>query len=170
MDTNTYHGAHLYAITDISTHPEDEQFVSVSRDKSALIWDHRQVRPATGLLNDHPYHLTSCNWTKSVDNPDKIVIGNANGEVLLVDRRVPDKVESLCTVFDRPIRKIDRLGDKWIICGNSTEVKMSKDLQSAETIFEGEEWVRDTLVSEEGKTVHILSMNGEVHEVPIKDN
>lgn len=168
MNTSTYHDAHSSAITDLSVHPDDELFVSVSRDKSALIWDHRQVLPATGLLTAHPYHLTSCNWTDNSDNPEVVVIGDAKGDVFQVDRRVPDKMISLVTAFNRPLRKIgcSESAKKWILCGNSTDLKVSgKSLEEVETIFSGEDWVRDfLLLPGDMDTVQVLCMNGAVKE------
>lgn len=144
-------------------HPSDELFVSVSRDKSALIWDGRQVMPATGLLSYHPYHLTSCNWRES--EADVILIGDAKGDLLQVDPRVPDKIVSTATVFDRPVRKIGRCADQWIVCGNSTELKKVKRGFSVdanvETVAPCEDWIRDFLVVDE-QSVQALCMDGKV--------
>lgn len=168
MSTSTYDGAHSSAVTDVSVHPVEKLFMSVSRDKSALIWDHRQVRPATGLLADHAYHLTCCNWRDATtDNADVIVIGDAKGDVFQVDRRVPDKIVSLVTVFDRPVRKISAGGKgKWLVCGNSTELRrVDRALSEAvETVVLCEDWIRDFVVREEESSVQVLCMNGDVHE------
>lgn len=167
MNVNSYNGAHSYAVTDLSVHPgDDEVFVSVSRDKSALIWDHRQVQPATGLLSKHPYHLTSCNWKNGSDNHDLIVIGDAKGDVFQMDRRAPDKIVSLVSVFNRPIRKIGRCGvDKWVICGNSTELKtVDKEFEKVESIFTGDDWIRDFLIRDD-KIEAVLCMNGNLSEL-----
>lgn len=161
MSTSTYHGAHTSAVTDVSVHPEEELFVSVSRDKSALVWDHRQVLPATGLLTGHRYHMTCCNWRENRESADLVVIGDAKGDVFLVDRRVPNKVQSLVTVFDRPVRKIGGCGDSWIVCGNSTDLKRTKrDLSSVETVVEAKDWIRDFLVTED--QVQMILMSGDV--------
>lgn len=163
MVTSTYHGAHSYAITDISAHPEDELFVSVSRDKSALVWDHRQVLPATALLSDHPYHLTCCNWRDSSKNLDLIQIGDAKGDLFQVDRRVPDKIVSRVSLFDRPVRKIGKCGEKWLVCGNSTELRTVNwsETDAVETVVSGEDLIRDFLVADDQKTVQVLCMNGD---------
>lgn len=165
INTSTYHGAHSSAVTDVSVHPEDELFVSVSRDKSALIWDHRQVMPATGLLSAHPYHLTSCNW-KDASDYNMILIGDAKGDLLQVDCRVPDKIVSLVPVFDRPVRKIGRSSNKWIVCGNSTELKrVAGDLTGErETVISGADWIRDFLQgsSEDPQDVQMICMNGDI--------
>lgn len=166
MNTSTYHGAHSSAVTDISVHPADELFVSVSRDKSALIWDHRQVMPATGLLSGHPYHLTSCNWRESSDD-NTILIGDAKGDLLQLDRRVPDKIVSLVSVFDRPVRKIGRSADKWIVCGNSTDLKrVAGDLTGElETVISGADWIRDFVQvtnSEDAQSLQVICMNGDI--------
>lgn len=173
MSTSTYHGAHSYAITDLSAHSEEELFVSVSRDKSALIWDHRQVLPATGILSNHPYHLTCCNWHGNAgDNSNVIVVGDAKGDVFQLDRRAPEKILSpAVSVFDRPVRKMERSTGEdraWIICGNSRELKRSADLKEVpETIFTAVDWIRDFLVKDDGQLVVIGQQSG-VHEVKME--
>lgn len=173
--TNTYHGAHLYAITDISAHCDEELFVSVSRDKSALIWDHRQVRPAIGLLSAHRYHLTSCNWRDNTEHPSVVLIGDAQGDVFQVDRRNPDKIVSLVSAFDRPVRKIGRCANKWIMCGNSTELKAvaavgESDRGLVESLVSSPDWIRDFTVNEteqQQQVINVLSMDGTVQKIAV---
>lgn len=49
--THTWRYAHSDSVTGISASPESEPiFVSCSKDKSALIWDNRKLRPAIGKI------------------------------------------------------------------------------------------------------------------------
>lgn len=53
----------LISVTGISS-PSDREFIFAicSLDRSALIWNYRQRRPATGLYQNHEFDFTTIHW------------------------------------------------------------------------------------------------------------
>lgn len=57
---HSLHDAHTDSITGISSRSDSEFiFATCSLDRSSLIWDYRQPRPATGLYQNHEFDFTT---------------------------------------------------------------------------------------------------------------
>lgn len=162
VNLHTYHNAHSDAIANISSHPEEDLFVSASRAE-ALIWDHRQTcKPAIGLLEDYKYSLTATEWKSNGDCPDKIYLGDRNGHVLKLDRRAPGKIEDTIEVSPgRSIREIERSDGKLIVCGNSRQLVVYNDAHEiVQEYTSSTDWVRDFIRVH--NKLHLLPGHGKV--------
>lgn len=160
INLNTYHQAHGDAVTAVSAHPSEDLFISVSRDKSALLWDHRQIRPALGLLDEHKFQLTAVTWNSNVDNQHEIIIGDVDGTIMKLDQRNPGIVQTEQKVLNRSIRKI-AVDDKCVAaCGNTNTVKVLNE--KWEPLFEQttSDFVRDLLFRD--SSLWMLSMDGKL--------
>ncbi|KAG1653351.1 Methylosome protein 50 [Nymphon striatum] len=100
-----YDCAHSDRIHSVCCHPTDDNiFLSCSQDNSLKMWDTRKEKPATNLGklcgNGVP---TSVRW--SLNNYDKIFIGNDAGELILAN--ISDKKFISSSVHRRPINNLE---------------------------------------------------------------
>lgn len=104
------HAAH---ITGVSAHPSYPKcWASCSIDRTCLMWDKRQTPPASGVLRNYEYELTSVKWTSQAENKDLVMVGDAAGNVLTLDTRCPNKILSKTRVAKREITKLCFNGSK----------------------------------------------------------
>lgn len=104
---NTMRNAHADNISGVSTsHNLENTFVTCSRDKTALLWDTREIRPATSLFDNHSCPFTSVYWTSAEENDNMVILGDEAGKIHVVDPRIPDIFMKTIDVFERRVNKI----------------------------------------------------------------
>ncbi|KAM7351481.1 valois isoform 1-T3 [Cochliomyia hominivorax] len=122
----SYRYAHTDSITGLSSSPiNDAIFTTCSLDKSCLIWDDRETRPAIALYSGHNVRFKNVCW--SLDSTESLVyLGDESGNILTVDTRKPKEFCNKTKYFDRPIRKISPNGEHLAVIADSNCVKISK--------------------------------------------
>ncbi|XP_055389408.1 protein valois [Condylostylus longicornis] len=123
---HSMHNAHSDSITSISSCFNTESvFVTCSLDRSALIWDYRQQRPAMGIFENHDIDLTAIHWcnVSEADN-DLIYLGDAAGDAYMIDVKMPNKFLDKIEVHTRPITKFRFSGSKMAIIGETNMVRI----------------------------------------------
>uniref|UniRef100_A0A1A9UXL1 Uncharacterized protein n=1 Tax=Glossina austeni TaxID=7395 RepID=A0A1A9UXL1_GLOAU len=118
--------AHSDAITGLAASlTNDYIFLTCSLDKSCLIWDDREIRPALALYENHDVRFKDVRW--SPENNDCITYaGDECGYILTIDKRSPKKYLDKSKYFDRPIRKIRPHHDNLAVIADTNIVKVSK--------------------------------------------
>uniref|UniRef100_A0A1A9W072 WD_REPEATS_REGION domain-containing protein n=1 Tax=Glossina brevipalpis TaxID=37001 RepID=A0A1A9W072_9MUSC len=118
--------AHSDVITGLAASlTDDNVFLTCSLDKSCLIWDDRETRPAFALYKNHNVRFKDVRW--SVENKDCIIyLGDESGYILTIDKRSPNKYLDKSKYFDRPIRKIKPHRDNLAVIADKNIVKVSK--------------------------------------------
>jgi WD40 repeat protein len=97
------HGHSAY-ITGVSAHPSvDLNWVSTSHDKSSLIWDRRQLCPATALIENHHDQLTDVKWIKD----EIIILSDIVGNLMLYDIRNAQEPLSKTNVSNKFINSLN---------------------------------------------------------------
>ncbi|XP_070498862.1 methylosome protein WDR77-like [Chironomus tepperi] len=95
---------HSAEITGIDTHPSvDLNWVSTSYDKSSLLWDRRQVHPASTLIDNHHDQLTDVKWIKD----EIIILSDAVGNLMVFDTRNVKDPLSKTKVLNRSINSLN---------------------------------------------------------------
>ncbi|XP_037806193.1 protein valois [Lucilia sericata] len=141
----SYRYAHTDSITGLTSSPtNDAIFTTCSLDKSCLLWDDRETRPAIALYSEHNVRFKTVNW--ALDPQDNCVyLGDESGNVLTIDTRKPKELLNKTQYFDRPIRKISPNGENLAIVADSNCVKVSKSC-SNEIFYENnysQNFIRD---------------------------
>ncbi|KAI8118758.1 Protein valois [Lucilia cuprina] len=153
----SYSYAHMDSITGLTSSPtNDAIFTTCSLDKSCLLWDDRETRPAIALYNEHNVRFKTVNW--ALDPQDNCVyLGDESGNVLTIDTRKPKELLNKTQYFDRPIRKISPNGENLAVVADSNCIKVAKSC-SNEIFYENnksQHFIRDCawLTSDELVTV-----------------
>ncbi|GAB0092465.1 hypothetical protein DMENIID0001_074580 [Sergentomyia squamirostris] len=165
--THTFHHAHGDSITGVSTRPgSDDIFVSVSRDRSALIWDRRQaLKPASGMLQKHKEHLTAVAWVldSGQEETHLMKVGDNSGSILTLDMRNPNEIIKEISAFNRPVKRIKCSEGFYAVCGLTNIFKIyniNDQLITEDTSMT--DFIRDVVFH--GKKVVSLCWNGEIIE------
>ncbi|XP_061390236.1 protein valois [Musca vetustissima] len=145
VSQGSYRFAHTDSITGVSAaRGKDNIFATCSLDKSCLLWDDRETRPAIALYENHSVRFTNVTWCPQSDD-SKIYLGDEAGAVLTIDVRQPKQIETETQYFERPIRKIIPNDENLAIISDSNLVKIAKS--STHSVFyknsESENFVRD---------------------------
>jgi hypothetical protein len=60
-----------------------------------------------GLFEEHMFPFTSIYWSTSAENNENIFAGDEIGQLHVIDKRVPNKLQRSVEIFDhRPLNKI----------------------------------------------------------------
>ncbi|XP_005188139.2 protein valois [Musca domestica] len=126
VSQGSFRFAHTDVITGLAASCTKENiFATCSLDKSSLIWDDRETRPAIALYENHNVRFTNVSWCpQSEDNI--VYLGDEAGSLLTIDVRQPKVIQNQTTYFDRPIRKILPNEDNLAVIADSNLVKISK--------------------------------------------
>jgi WD40 repeat protein len=117
--------AHAYGVTGISSSKDRKNvWISTSYDKNCLIWDKSQLRPASALIENHKCTLMSVVWFSEFS----VIVGDANGNLLMVDTRMPKSLLNEYHASNRGIEFIccNEKTDKFGVKGACNEVKIVK--------------------------------------------
>lgn len=87
-------------------------FASCSLDKSCLLWDQRQTRPASALLEHWEVRLKELVWSQLASKEHLLYLGDEAGRILTVDKRMPRRCLHQQRYFDCPIRRINL---QWLV-------------------------------------------------------
>lgn len=121
---HTYRPAHCDHVTNVAFRPDstDCVFASCSLDGCLLLWDIRQPRPATVLLETPVEGLSAVVWQPGQEN--FLTVGTVLGNIKSLDIRTAN-VFAKTHPFRRPIH---RLASTYIsllaVCADSNEVKV----------------------------------------------
>lgn len=125
---NTMTTAHTDEITGLSANRKDNSvFVTSSLDRSALLWDLRKPRPASALYDKHKFAFTTVYWTTKKEANRVVALGDETGGVHFVDIRQPNVFLNSVQVFNKKIHKISFNGTKFVVLGNTNQVKFYDD-------------------------------------------
>ncbi|KFB49226.1 AGAP009782-PA-like protein [Anopheles sinensis] len=109
--TTTMHHAHSGPITDVATDSTQSSLaVTCSRDRSALLWDFREMKPATALYEKHDAAFTAIRWPDEVNWKRLVAIGDEAGRVFFIDVRQPNVFLETIDCFDRKVHKLSFQG------------------------------------------------------------
>ncbi|XP_055639847.1 protein valois [Toxorhynchites rutilus septentrionalis] len=123
--------AHTDEITGLSTNREEESvFVSSSLDRSSLVWDLRQPRPASALFEGHKYAFTTVYWSTKKEANRVVALGDAAGGVHFVDVRQPNVFLNSVQAFNKKIHKISFNGTMFAVLGDTNSVKIYDEMLS----------------------------------------
>lgn len=103
LDSHLHYG-HTSDINGLSSHPSREKnWVSVSEDRSCMLWDKNEIRPASFLLEDHPIGLTDVIWLADND----IIMSDGEGNLITIDPRNPNVIVTKEKVSKRSISRLE---------------------------------------------------------------
>lgn len=103
-----YANVHYGTVSGVSADPHSsDSFVSCSHDHNCLMWDKRNVRPATGLLTKYENQFTAAKWTSQNENQGLVMVADEIGNILTLDVRCPNKILSKVRVSNRPITSLN---------------------------------------------------------------
>lgn len=77
--------------------------MSTSHDKSSLLWDRRQVCPATALIDNHDDQLTDVKWIKD----EIVILSDGAGNLMLFDIRNIQEPLSKTKVLNKTINSLN---------------------------------------------------------------
>lgn len=109
-----YHASHLPSghlseINGLSSHSSSENlWVSVSEDRSCVLWDKNEIRPASFLLADHPVGFSDVIWL--ADNV--IIMSDYSGNLITIDPRNPNVIVTKERVSERNISRLEMANDR----------------------------------------------------------
>uniref|UniRef100_A0A336LXD5 CSON003223 protein n=1 Tax=Culicoides sonorensis TaxID=179676 RepID=A0A336LXD5_CULSO len=149
--TNTLGFAHTEMINDISTSLENvDCFVTASNDKSLLLWDLRHPRPASALLEPHPYQIKAVKHL----NENQLLVGDKAGIVSLVDKKMPNKIIIDKEIHSRSLHKFFIQGSNVITITDSKRLQVYKmeqndmvnilDITEAPNFLRSATWINDS--------------------------
>jgi WD40 repeat protein len=105
--------AHGAPITGISARKSSRKvWTSCSIDKSCLIWDLSQEKPASILLCNYDHQVTGIHWTSQEENHELVMIGDEIGNVLTLDPRKPGSILNKQRMANRPITEFSFNGTR----------------------------------------------------------
>ncbi|XP_073823302.1 valois [Musca autumnalis] len=145
VSQGTFRFAHTDSITAVAASRGKENiFATCSLDKSCLLWDDRETRPAIALYENHSVRFKNVSWCPE-SNDNIVYLGDESGYILTLDVRQPKQIQNTTQYFDRPIRKIIPNGENLAVIADSNIVKISKS--SNHSVFyennETQNFVRD---------------------------
>ncbi|XP_014248239.1 methylosome protein 50-like [Cimex lectularius] len=131
-----YPVAHSKLITGVQFSIDEDVFASCSLDRSALLWDYRQSKPALGLYESNEVGLTSLSWK----NKNEIAVGSQGGKIFLVDIRTLNRLYE-AQIQRKPVHKIVFNNDGLLATccdsnvvtvwdSNSNEIRYQNDLHT----------------------------------------
>uniref|UniRef100_A0AAG5DE40 WD repeat-containing protein 55 homolog n=1 Tax=Anopheles atroparvus TaxID=41427 RepID=A0AAG5DE40_ANOAO len=143
--TNTLHQAHSGPITGVATDGTQSSLaVSCSRDRSALLWDFREMKPATALYEQHDAAFTALRWTDETSWNRLVALGDEAGRVFFIDVRQPNVFLETIECFDRKVHKLSFHGKYFAVLGNTLEVKFfDADSKQIHVEHSASNYVRD---------------------------
>uniref|UniRef100_A0A1B6KX50 Uncharacterized protein n=1 Tax=Graphocephala atropunctata TaxID=36148 RepID=A0A1B6KX50_9HEMI len=128
VPAHTYRCAHSHHITNVaySTDTTSSVFASCGLDGAALLWDTRQTKPATVIVDDPKEGLTALTWQSGDSNT--LIVGSAFGAISLLDVRTCSVSRQSCP-FNRSIYKLLSIEPSSLAaCADSHEVKVMDPL------------------------------------------
>jgi WD40 repeat protein len=101
---NHYEYAHLTNVTGLSTHPtKDNLWISTSFDKSCVLWNKNDLRPASFLIKEFQDCLTDVKW---IDD-NLILLADGCGLLTVLDPRNTKVMLNQQTVSNRSIHTLE---------------------------------------------------------------
>nr|XP_018898058.1 PREDICTED: methylosome protein 50-like [Bemisia tabaci] len=122
-----YKYAHTQSVMSVATSIEDSNniCVSCSLDGSAILWDFRQPKPASVILDDASCSLTAVSWR----NNNEVIIGTSWGTLKFLDVR--NKLITSHPCYDRTIHRILPSNDRrFLAVGGDTHILKVFDVSS----------------------------------------
>lgn len=122
LDSHIQYG-HTSDINGLSSHLSREKcWVSVSEDRSCVLWDKNEIRPASFLLRDHTVGFSDVIWL--ADNA--IIMSDHEGNLITIDPRNPNVIVTQEQVSKRNITRLDVANNKktFGVIGDSTVLKI----------------------------------------------
>lgn len=160
---NVYRKAHYGIIKAVSSSPDcGNSFVTCSSDKSSLLWDVRDPKPASSVYENHKTTFTSAQWCSS----NHVYIGDDNGAIYCIDLRMRNKFVCEFKAFHQSIHKLKQFGDKLCAIANTSYFKIF-DINDSGTLFnvfyqndddKSTDYIRDVYMTESGEDCRIYSV------------
>jgi hypothetical protein len=99
------------------------------------LWDKSKEKPASSILSDYKYRLTSLHWTTEEENQELVMLGDEVGNILSIDPRTPNKILNTTSVSNRPISKFSFNGSKRFgVISNSNVISVVETNNSNEPL------------------------------------
>ncbi|XP_049537159.1 protein valois [Anopheles darlingi] len=122
--SHTFHQAHTSFITSLATDTTQPSLaVSCSNDRSTLLWDLRELKPAKALFEGHDVPFSTVRWTDEANWNRLVAVGDVAGRVHFIDVRQPNVFLETVSCFDRKIQRISFHGKRFAVLANAPEVK-----------------------------------------------
>uniref|UniRef100_A0A182JQ46 Uncharacterized protein n=1 Tax=Anopheles christyi TaxID=43041 RepID=A0A182JQ46_9DIPT len=126
--SRTLQHAHTGTITSVATDcRQDSLAVSCSYDRSAFLWDFREMKPAIALYEKHNAAFTTIRWCDEANWNRLVALGDEAGQVHFIDTRQPNVLLETVPCFDRKVHKISFHRKYFAVLGNTPEVKFFDD-------------------------------------------
>ncbi|XP_054275000.1 methylosome protein 50-like [Macrosteles quadrilineatus] len=120
----TFRNAHSHQVTKVAHSPEpgSRVFASTGLDGLALVWDTRQPKPASVVI-DHPGEgMTAVTWKSGDFNT--LAVGSSFGNVSLMDLRTNSSIQQSAP-YKRTIFKLLFINPRsMVVCADSNELKV----------------------------------------------
>ncbi|XP_050087725.1 protein valois [Anopheles aquasalis] len=122
--SHTFQQAHTSLITGLATDTSQPSLaISCSNDRSTLLWDFRELKPAKALFEGHDVAFSTVRWTDEPNWNRLVAVGDVAGRVHFIDVRQPNVFLETVSCFDRKIQRISFHGKRFAVLANAPEVK-----------------------------------------------
>lgn len=119
--SHTFQQAHTSLITGLATDTSQPSLaVSCSNDRSTLLWDFRELKPAKALFEGHDVAFSTVRWTDETSWNRLVAVGDVAGRVHFIDVRQPNVFLETIPCFDRKIQRISFYGYACLITCNGS--------------------------------------------------
>lgn len=120
---DTIRFAHSDAINGVATALDnDDCFVTASDDKRLLLWDMRDPRPCSALLEFHAFQLKAVEYLKE----NQVLVGDRAGIAYLIDTKMPKHIVMQQEIHNRAIHQFVVNGQHAIILSDSNRLQVKQ--------------------------------------------